>query len=169
MILALTFCVFWLFFKIAMEVYSCVIPGHTEEKKESDSVVSFIEEFFRFQTELVIYCDWENDRMGERGICFGYVPDYGVPYLSNPDWKRGLYGVDIDQKRLIYDIKGAPILKQRDSYRFGYQHFNPYVKADFQALEEAFLSAGYRTCDFAPQYVGDSITRHSDATTILET
>lgn len=91
----------------------------------------------------------------------GYWPRYGMAYLSNPDAKSGLIGLDVWNKRLVYSANETPFFDARDSVVYTTPG-HTYVRGNYQQVLEEFKHREYRIFPFVPQGIGDILIRHKD-------
>jgi hypothetical protein len=143
-----------------MRVYQCLLFGFIPEEVVSDSIVDFVERMVTRQRIFKVKSVPENSDPARitKGIA-GYYPSYGMAYLSDPDTKVGLTGIDIEQKRLVVSSTDAPFFDHRDSIVYSTPE-NTYIRGNYRQVLEEFKQRGYRMFPFVSQSIGDSLIRH---------
>jgi len=143
-----------------MNVYQCLLFGYLPEEVVSENLVDFIERMVAEQRTFKVKSVPANSNPAPitKGIV-GYYPPYGMAYLSDPDSKNGLTGIDIENKRLVVSSTETPFYDHGDSVVYVTpEHI--YVREDYRQVIEEHIQRGYRMFPFAPQSAGDSLIRH---------
>ncbi len=143
-----------------MLVYQCLLFGKMPEAAISDDVVRFVEESVRNNVTFKLKSVKEgvNPSRVTTGV-IGFHPNYGMPYMSNPDKKQGLAAVDVYGKRIVFEPAGTPFFDQRDAVVYC-QPEDTYVRGSCKEVLAAFADKGYRFFMFRPKNVSDGLIRY---------
>jgi hypothetical protein len=124
----------------------------------SDIVLSYIRRELTFQVSLVendeilhMHAKYLDDvingkdlsyqHLADIGPVMGYNRKYLFPTISNPKNSRG--AIEIIGNKLIFYERGNPLHSMRDSFVFGYAHYQFFVARDPAAIAQEFLEKDY--------------------------
>ena len=145
-----------------MKVYQCLLWGYLPEEVVSENLVDFVERMVAEQRTFKVKSVPENtDPAPITNGVVGYYPRYGMAYLSDPDSRIGLTGLDVEHKRLVFSHNESPFFNQRDSIVYATPE-NTYVRENYKRVLEEFKQKDYRIFPFVPQRIGDALIRHTN-------
>lgn len=126
-----------------------VTSGMLEEEIAVPGIVGLVEGLVPRGVGFPIYQRLP-ERIDDEGFPIRQHPIIGfsgkdtLPMISDPDeLVRGVFAISIEERMLVYDIKGTPVHELRDSYRWSFPPWHYYADKGFQGIVREFEESGY--------------------------
>lgn len=155
-----------------MDVYKCVLYGHTPEEVISDDFIKYFE-------DNVNNCIQNREAFSIKSVLEGQNPTkisntiigfhsyYGLPYISHPEKNKGLIGVDCQNKRLTFSRRDEAHYEHRDAFMYRMKTGDVYVKEGYENIIFEFLENGYDIFEFISDKEEDSLVFARDPKSIF--